>query len=474
MSAVSAQDNQTVELNETHEEVTVNETLKADTTIKADSYTAYEGVKNTYKVELSSGNTKLSGKVIKFTLNGKTYNKKTNSKGVASLGIDLKKGKYDLQYSFEGDDNYKATAGAVKITVKKGIATKFKKVDPVIYRNKKTSKFKLKLSDANGNPVGSHKVVFKLNKKKYTKKTNSKGVVSVKIKLKTGNYKLKAIFQKTSIYKGKTTTYKIKVKPKQARNNGMWMFARDMPNTDFDTLKQYGTKHIFINEVAVDNYGKKYVENWIGDAKKHGIKVHIWMQVFYKSKTGWQNPVKNGKINYDLINSKVKIAKSYAKLKGVGGVHMDYIRYPGNAYKYKNAVKAINTFTKKAAAGIHKVGKKIIVSAAVMPEKSTMKKYYGQDIPTMSRYVDVIVPMVYKGNYNGNSEWIKKTTLMFKKQSKKAKIWTGIQGYKSDSKLVKLSPSELMGDADAAALGGAYGVMIFRYTLFNYINFNDV
>ena len=483
MSVVSAQDNQTTDLNTTNEDVISldqeNNTpqtnnIQIETTIKAQSYTAYEGVKNTYKVELSAGDVKLSKKVIKFTLNGKTFDKTTNSKGEAKFDFNLPKGEYQLDYSFGGDGNYKQTNGSIKINVKKGIATKFKKVDIVIYRNKKTDSFKLKLFDANGNIVKNHQIVFKINKKKYTKTTNSKGIASIKIKLKTGNYILKATSQKTTIYKKQTTKYKIKVKPKQARNGGMWLFARDMGNVNFATLKKYGIKHIFLNEVAIENYGKSYVKNWIKDAKNHAIKVHIWMQVFYKSKTGWLNPVKNGKIDHNLINSKVKIAKSYAKLKGVGGVHLDYIRYPGNAYKYDNAVKAINTFTKKAANSIHKVSKKIIVSAAVMPEHSTMKKYYAQDILTMSKHLDVIVPMVYKGNYNGGTNWIKQTTKLFVKQSKKAKIWTGLQTYKSDSSLEKLSASELMGDADAAALGGAYGVILFRYTLFNYINFNDV
>jgi hypothetical protein len=65
-------------------------------------------------------------------------------------------------------------------------------------------------------------------------------------------------------------------------------------------------------------------------------------------------------------------------------------------------------------------------------------------------------------------------TKTFSQQSKKAKIWTGLQTYKSDASLKKLSAKELMGDADAAALGGAYGVILFRYGLFNYINFNEV
>jgi spore germination protein YaaH len=198
------------------------------------------------------------------------------------------------------------------------------------------------------------------------------------------------------------------------------------------------------------------------------------MQVFFTAASGWINPVKNGKVNTKLINSKVKEAKTLAKVKGIGGVHFDYVRYPGNAHQYKNSVKAVNSFIKKASKAVHKVNKKLIVSAAIMPEPSAMKKYYAQDIPTMSKYVDVLVPMVYKGNYHAGTKWIKSVTKAFVKQSKKAKVWTGIQTYKSDENLKKLSAKALMKDADSAALGGAHGVILFRYGIMNYINFNEV
>ena len=60
--------------------------------IDADDYTAYENVKDTYKVILKSNSTPLSKKTIKFTLNNKTTAKKTNSKGVASIDLNLKAG----------------------------------------------------------------------------------------------------------------------------------------------------------------------------------------------------------------------------------------------------------------------------------------------------------------------------------------------------------------------------------------------
>lgn len=441
--------------------------------ITASNYVAYVGARNTYTVQLTVGDLPLQGRTVTFTVNGKKYTKVTNSKGKASLSINLPKGKYAIRYSYDGEDKIKKASGSKTITVKKGMPVKITKYYSQIYRNKQAGKFKIKFVDVRGDALANKKIKFKINKKSYIKKTNKNGIATVTIKLKSGSYKVTTSRAKTSLYNKVSKTFSIKVKPKQARNNGMWLLSSDMKSVNFDKLEKYGTKHIFLNSKAIERFNKTYVESWIMEAKGHGIKVHLWMQVFYKSNT-WKLPIKKGKIDYDFINTKVKEAKTLAKVKGVAGIHFDYIRFPGNAYKYDNAVKSVNYFTKKASNAVHKINKKLIVSAAVMPEPSSMKRYYAQDIPTMSKYLDVIVPMVYKGNYHAGHKWIKSVTKTFSKQSKKAKIWTGLQTYKSDASLKKLSAKELMGDADAAALGGAYGVILFRYGLFNYINFREV
>ncbi len=170
----------------------------------------------------------------------------------------------------------------------------------------------------------------------------------------------------------------------------------------------------------------------------------------------------------------IKKVKYYAGLKEVDGIHFDYIRFPGNAYKYKNAVKAINYFTKKASKSVRDVKPGIIVSAAVMPEPSSMKYYYAQDIKTMSKHLDVIAPMIYKGNYHATSKWIKKTTRSFVKMSSGAKIWSGLQTYKSDSNIKKLSYKTLFKDAKAAKSGGATGLVLFRWGLSALLNFNKL
>ena len=116
---------------------------------------------------------------VKFKINNKFYNVKTNSKGVAYLNADFKPGKYTVTII-----NTKTGETANKmITIKTTIITKDKKV--------KTSKkidFHAKILRSNGKVAKKVTVKFKINKKTYKIKTNSKGIVKLNIKLKKGKY----------------------------------------------------------------------------------------------------------------------------------------------------------------------------------------------------------------------------------------------------------------------------------------------
>ena len=139
------------------------------------------------------------------------------------------------------------------------------------------------------------------------------------------------------------------------------------------------------------------------------------------------------------------------------------MRFGGTAHLYKTSTKAINYFVKKASIAVHKIKPNCIVSGALMPEPKMMIYYYGQDVPTMSKYLDVLLPMVYKGNYHQKTSWITSVTKTFVKQSNGAQVWTGLQSYQSDNNAKKLSQKTLLKDARAAMKGGAMGIVLFRF-----------
>ena len=250
--------------------------------LTASGCTAYYKLKNFFVVTLTVGELKLSGREIKVTINKKTYTNKTNSKGRAYFAIGLNKGKYVAKYSYAGEKNIKKSSGKATIIVKK-ISTEFKKANNVIYRHKTSGTFKVKLVDARGNLLKDKNVKYTFNKKSYTKKTNSKGIINVNFKLTQGAYTLKLKFKETSVYKKTTKSYTIKVKSKKVKNNGLWLLSTDMHKVNLAHLKSIKVKHIFLNAKAIERFGKSTVEKFISNAGKKGIKVHLWMQVFYNS-----------------------------------------------------------------------------------------------------------------------------------------------------------------------------------------------
>ena len=184
-----------------------------------------------------------------------------------------------------------------------------------------------------------------------------------------------------------------------------------MKNVNLNKIASNGITDIFLNFYAFTVHGEKEVVSWINEANKNNIKVHIWMQSFYDG--NWINPA-----TADL-SKKIEEAKYYATISGVGGVHLDYLRYPGNAYKTNGATNAIVNFAKE----VRKVTQGVMLTCAVMPENDN-GYYYGQDISALGQVMDAIIPMQYKGNYNAGTSWLESTTKVF---SAKANIWSGLQ-----------------------------------------------
>ena len=241
---------------------------------------------------------------------------------------------------------------------------------------------------------------------------------------------------------------------------GYWVFGKDMYNVNLETLKKNGVTDIFLNYYAFEVYAKSKVVAWIKKAKAQKINVHIWVQCFYNDGK-WQNPKTTN------LTSKLKEIKGYANIEGVYGIHLDYLRYPGNAYKTSGGADAITAFVKK----VKSQNPKTFLTCAVMPENEDDKKYYGQHIPTLGKIVNAIIPMQYKGNYSSGTSWLQATTKYF---SKYATVWSGLQTYKSDDDPTQLSAKEILSDAKTCISNGAKGIILFRYGICPSINFTSL
>lgn len=173
----------------------INVDIDSKDKIKSSDLVKYYSATTSFKVSVSDMYGKVVGKYVYFTINGKTHKVKTDKKGVATLKLKLKPGKYTIT------SKYGKAIVKNKITVKSTLITKNVKV-------KSNGKFTAKVLNSKGKPFAKKVVKFKFKGKTYKIKTNNKGIATFKLpeNLKAGKYTIK------TTYNGLTNTNKIVVR----------------------------------------------------------------------------------------------------------------------------------------------------------------------------------------------------------------------------------------------------------------------
>lgn len=170
----------TVNGNSEFEGANAKSTVTIKSTLKCSDFSKY--YKNTAKYSSTFYDKKgkiLKNTAVKFKLDGKTYSVKTNNKGVATLSIDLKPGKYSITIT-----NPKTTEALTKaVTIKSLIQTN----DMTVNESQK-AKFNVKILNSYGKVSPNKKVTMKLNGKTYTKTTNKNGIATLDFNLDCGKY----------------------------------------------------------------------------------------------------------------------------------------------------------------------------------------------------------------------------------------------------------------------------------------------
>jgi len=241
--------------------------------------------------------------------------------------------------------------------------------------------------------------------------------------------------------------------------HGLWLSVDDVKNVNADELKNSGITDVFVKANRIsDPLYPSVLTSIINKLKGTGIRIHAWITCFVDQNGNWIDP-KNVTNQNSIIKEITDITKNY----NINGIFLDYVRYPGTAYKTAGATNTITSFVAKVYNTVKSIKPKVAVSAALMPEGAVNSYYYGQDYSQLSKYLDFLVPMVYSGNYNENTSWITSTTKYIVAHSNGKPVIAGLQTYRSDTNLTVIPASEIRTNINSAVKGGASGYALFRY-----------
>lgn len=130
------------------------------------------GAGTQFKVALQSGSVPLANKKVTLTLDGKTYTKTTNSKGMVSLPINLEIGKYTIKYTNKAYSKIKSISKSTAITVKERTPSKLTWASSASM-TQGTKTVSVKLTDSANKAISGATVKLTYNSKTYTATTSS-------------------------------------------------------------------------------------------------------------------------------------------------------------------------------------------------------------------------------------------------------------------------------------------------------------
>ncbi len=300
---------------------------------------------NSYAITLlDSNNAAASGKLVQFTLSGKTYNATTDSNGKASLPVSLAAGTYQLKIYFAGDDalngstrtiDLKVTANTPSITV--GSTTVIRGKYLYVY-----------LKDGNGKAMANQKVSIKINGKTYEKTTNSNGRAALNIKLTGSKYSTKVYFYKSGIYSAASKSFTLKIsdnKPKITVANATVIRGKYL----YVFLKDKSGAVMASKKVTIRINGKNYVKTTNSNGRaalkiiltgsKYATKVYFYKSGVYSySSNSFTLNIANNKPSFTIANSTVvKGNYLYVYLKDKTGAvmanHKVSVKLNGKTYE---------------------------------------------------------------------------------------------------------------------------------------------
>ena len=249
---------------------------------------------------------------------------------------------------------------------------------------------------------------------------------------------------------------------------------------DMKRLYDLGYRHILLNYSAFHPNNSRATLEFIEAAEDMGWTVHAWIQCFHNS-GGWINPIddENNRYKDEIFEGIINDARRYIEEFGVRGLHLDYIRFGGTAYKHNpsaevNAVGAVDRCCRELRELVDTYDEGLVTSAALMPEINSTY-YYAQRPSSMGKYLHILMPMIYRYSYRYSDAKCKEVANWFADNASGAEMWSGIQTYEGDDNgVTPMDAEHIRKDIDIFMDTRGKGIVLFRYGLGTFPDVNDL
>jgi hypothetical protein len=193
--------------NSNYSSSSLSKKVRVLSSISASDLTKYCGHSSAYKATFWKGTSALKNAKVTFKINGKSYTKTTNGKGVATLNIKLHAGKFTITMS---NPNSKESVSH-KVVVKKDKTSLNAKGKTYIFTKSKGS-FSVTLKTKHNALLKNKKITFTFNNKTVTGKTNKDGKATITIPvLSKGTHKISYKYEGSDNYYSSSGSAKLVV-----------------------------------------------------------------------------------------------------------------------------------------------------------------------------------------------------------------------------------------------------------------------
>ncbi|MBE6512237.1 MAG: hypothetical protein E7Z75_03660 [Methanobrevibacter olleyae] len=182
------------------------EESKGNTSISVSKTSIKRGTTLYIYLKDNNGNP-ISGKSLLLDIGGNKYNKTTDANGAVTLKFNSFLGKYTLKVNFNGDSEYLSSAESFDLNIYQ-VKTSITVASESVARGKYLYAY---LKDSSGNALAGQTVKIRFKGKTFTKVTNSKGRVSLKIPSAAAKYLTKITYAGNTSYKSSSKSFYLTV-----------------------------------------------------------------------------------------------------------------------------------------------------------------------------------------------------------------------------------------------------------------------